>query len=443
MKIFIVDDEKEVLISYKRLFKRRGITDVKICDNGKEAIEILKKEDFDIVLLDLLIPDVDGLKILEETKPFRADSEFIILTAVDEIETAVNAIRLGAYDYLVKPAETERIILSIERAYERKGLRAGLNTEKNDDIPEAFAKIITASPRIKELLSYADIMAKGGNPILITGESGTGKELLARGIHNASKDPESPFIAVNVASIPEALFESQFFGHKKGSFTGAENDFTGYFAQANGGTLFLDEIGELLPNQQVKLLRALEEKEITPIGAVTPVPVDVRIVSATNIDIDEYCKKGKFRLDLLYRLKSAHVHLPPLNDRENDIILLANHFLNKSAKKYKKQITRFSTQALEIISIKKYAGNVRELAQIVENSVLLCDSGIILPKHLGEENLSETDLSAKKILSLKENSDNYIKFVLEQSGGDKKKAADILGLSLRQLQRRVSEINKN
>lgn len=440
MKIFIVDDEKEVLISYKRLFKRRGITDVKTCDNGTEAIEILKKEDFDIVLLDLLIPDVDGLKILEETKPFRSDSEFIILTAVDEIESAVNAIRLGAYDYLVKPAESERIILSVERAFERRGLRAGLNTEKNDDIPAAFSKIITASPRMKELLNYADIMAKGGNPIMITGESGTGKELLARGIHKTNCDEKAPFVAVNVASIPDSLFESQFFGHKKGAFTGAENDFTGYFVQANGGTLFLDEIGELKPSQQVKLLRVLEEKEVTPIGTTTPVPVNVKIISATNIDIDKYCKKGKFRLDLLYRLKSAHIHLPPLNDRENDILLLSKAFLGNFAKKHNKQISDFSSDSINLLLSKKYIGNVRELSQLIENAVLLCTGSVVLPEHLGEKSLIKSEDSEKKLTTLKENSDNYIRFVLEQTEGDKKKAAEILDLSLRQLQRRVSEM---
>lgn len=443
MKIFIVDDEKEVLISYQRLFKRRGITDVKTCDNGTEAIKILKNEDFDIVLLDLLIPDVDGLKILEETKPYRLNTEFIILTAVDEIETAVNAIRLGAYDFLVKPAESERIILSVERAYERRGLRAGLNTEKDDSIPAAFSKIITNSPRMKEMLNYADIMAKGGNSILITGESGTGKELLARGIHNASKDESTPFIAVNVASIPESLFESQFFGHKKGSFTGAENDFTGYFVQANGGTLFLDEIGELQPHQQVKLLRVLEEKEVTPIGSTYPIPINVRVVSATNIDIEKHCKNGKFRLDLLYRLKSAHIHLPNLNDRENDITLLSKHFLNRACNKHKKQIFDFSPEAINILMAKKYTGNIRELAQIIENAVLLCETNVILPIHLGEESDPVQKSNKQKLATLKENSDNYIQFVLNQTNNDKKEAAKILGLSLRQLQRRVSEISHN
>jgi DNA-binding NtrC family response regulator len=319
MRVLIVDDEKMALNSLRRVLKRSGIKSVETCDNGKDAIRRIKEENFDLVLLDLLMPQVDGVRVLEATKPYKPYTEFIILTGVDDISSAVKVIRLGAYDYLVKPVDDERLLLCIERAYERRGLLAGLAGARSGnseaDIPEAFSDIITQDPRMKELLSYALIMSRSGNPILITGETGTGKELLAQGMHRAGSSPQGPFIAVNVSSIPETLFESQFFGHVEGAFTGANKGYAGYFEQADRGTLFLDEIGELPLNLQSKLLRALEEKSITRLGETRPRQVDVRIVSATNMDLDTACQEGRFRFDLMYRLKSVRIHLPPSGKR--------------------------------------------------------------------------------------------------------------------------------
>ena len=264
MRILIVDDEEIALTSVRRILKRRGLRDVEACDGGKDAIARIKEEDFDLVLLDLLMPEVDGLQVLEATKPFKPDTEFIILTAVDDTQAAVKAVRLGAYDYLVKPVDNERLLLTIDKAYERKGLLSGLAGVRSGKdataIPEAFSGIVTRSARVMELLSYSLIMARSGNPILITGESGVGKELLAHGIHRAGPSPDGPFIPVNVSSIPETLFESQVFGHVRGAFTGADRDYPGLFEQAHGGTLFFDEIGELPLNLQAKLLRVLEDK---------------------------------------------------------------------------------------------------------------------------------------------------------------------------------------
>ena len=259
MKILVVDDEDVTLSSMKRLLRWQGIKDVETCDSGKEAIRRIKAGDYDIVLLDLLMPEVDGIQVLESSKPFKPQTEFIIITAVDVIAQAVKTIRLGAYDYLVKPVDNEHLMRVLERAYERRGLMAAMNLARqarDAKQPEGFAAIVTESPQIRALLSYAQIMAKGGNPILITGESGTGKELLARGIHREGPSPAGPFVAVNISSIPETLFESQFFGHIKGAFTGALRDYEGFFEQADGGTLFLDEIGEFPQQMQSKLLRA-------------------------------------------------------------------------------------------------------------------------------------------------------------------------------------------
>ena len=237
---------------------------------ARKPLKRIRRENFDVVLLDLLMPEVDGMQVLESTKPFCPQTEFIILTAVDDIPTTVKAMRQGAYDYLVKPVDNELLFLSIERAYERKGLLAGLSVNascETADIPPAFADTLTQSTQMKALISYAQVMARSGNPILITGESGTGKELMARGIHRAGPAPAGPFVAVNVSAIPATMFESQFFGHAKGAFTGADSGHQGFFEQADGGTLFLDEIGELPIGLQSKLLRVLEDKTFTPLGA--------------------------------------------------------------------------------------------------------------------------------------------------------------------------------
>lgn len=446
MKILIVDDEQIVLTSIRRLLKRRGFHNVRICDNGPGAIEEIKKSNFDLVLLDLLMPDVDGIEVLKTAKPFAPHTEFMILTAVDEVATAVRAIRLGAYDYLVKPIDNERLLLSIQRAYEHLGLLAGLagscTRTAATRIPESFSHIITQNPRMIELLTFAQIMAKSGNPILVTGESGTGKELLARGIHKCGPGQNGPFVAVNVSAIPENLFESQFFGHLKGSFTGADRDYTGFFEQAAGGTLFLDEIGDLPMRLQSKLLRVLEEKMVIPIGSTRSIRVNPQIVSATNIDIENALKDGRFRLDLMCRLKSVHVHLPPLSEREGDIPLLASHFLLLACKRHKKAIQGFSSKAMELLVRKAYPGNIRSLSQEVENAVILSEADIIQPHHLGESQAS-TSILAPALCSLREERDRHVAYVLTHTRGDRKQAAEILGVTLRHVQRILSQMKEN
>ena len=446
MKILIVDDEQVALTSVKRLLKRRGYLNVEICATGKDAINRIKNNDFDIVLLDLLMPEVDGLQVLESTKPFNPRTEFIILTAVDDISSAVKAIRMGAYDYLLKPADNDRLVLSIERAFERRGLLAGLAGARSGickiEIPEAFSKFITQNPRIMELISYAQIMARSGNPILITGESGTGKELVARAIHRSGPSPTGPFIAVNVSSVPETLFEREFFGHVKGAFTGANSDRPGFFDQADGGTLFMDEIGEFPLRLQAKLLRALEEKSIIRLGETVPTPLDFRIVSATNRDLDISCQEGNFRLDLLYRIKSAHIPLPPLRERADDIPLLASHFLMQACARHQKAVRGFSPEAMDVLTAKNFSGNIRELAQIVENAVLLTDSPMILPSHLGEEPL-QTPSFARTLCSFKENYDTHLVYVYVHTKGNTKQTAQILNVSVRQVQRKLTGLRQN
>jgi len=446
MKILVVDDEKVALTSIKRLLKRRGMRDVTICEHGQEAIAMIKQGDFDIVLLDLLMPEVDGIQVLKATKPFKPHVEFVILTAVDDIDSAVKAIRLGAFDYLVKPADTERLFLSIERAYERRGLRAGLAGSKaglkQTEVPSEFSAIITGNARMIELLNYAKIMAKSGTPFLITGDSGTGKELLARGIHQASPVARGPFVAVNVAAVPESLFESQFFGHVQGAFTGAERDYPGFFEQANGGTIFLDEVGELPLGLQSKLLRVIEEKTLTRLGTTKSLQVNVRIVSATNVDIDKALQQKQFRLDLMCRLESAHIHLPPLSERTDDIPLLANHFLMLACQRHGKDIEGFSPDAMNVLSQMEFPGNIRSLAQKIETAVLLAETKLIQVESLGEIP-KIVPLEKRTICSLKEDHFRHLAFILTHTKGDKQKTAEILGVTIRQVQRLLADMKND
>ena len=446
MKILIVDDEQVALTSVRRILRRQGYSDVEMCATGKEAIDKIKKNEFDVVLLDLLMPEVDGLQVLESTKPYNPRTEFIILTAVDDVSTAAKAVRLGAYDYMLKPVDNDRLILAIERAFERRGLLAGLagtcSGATGSETTEAFAEIITCNPRMKELISYAQIMARSGNPILITGESGTGKELMARAIHRAGPSPDGPFMAMNVSSVPETLFEREFFGHVKGAFTGAEEDKIGFFEQADHGTLLLDEIGELPLGLQAKLLRVLEEKAIIRVGETVAKPVNVRIVSATNKELDTACREGIFRLDLLYRIKSAHIHLPPLHERMDDIPLLASHFLAQASARHEKAVEGFSPEALDALTARLYTGNIRELAQIVENAVLLTDVPIILPTHLGDSHSRAPSL-ARRLCSFKENYDTHLVYVYVHTKGDTSQTARILDVSVRQVQRELAYLRRN
>ncbi len=443
MKILIVDDEHLVLSSLRRILRRRGYREVETCEAGDKALTLIRENDYDIVLLDLLMPELHGLQLLELTKPFRPATEFIILTAVDEVATAVKAVRLGAYDYLVKPVDNERLFLAMERAFEHKGLLAGLaGASSGRTAPAAgaaFGEIITRDRRMLELLSYAHVMARSGIPILISGESGTGKELLARGIHRAGPKPEGPFLAVNMASVPESMFESQFFGYQRGAFTGAERLYRGYFEQADGGTLFLDEIGELPVHLQPKLLRVLEERTVQRLGDTDTLEVDIRLISATNQDLDKACQEGRFRLDLLFRVKPVHIHVPPLRERDQDIEVLAEHFREQAGRRHRKPVNGFTPEAMEILNRMQFPGNVRELAQLVEHAVIVADGPLIAPHHLGAEATPRSPF-ARVLCTLKDNNETHVAFVMSQTGGNRQKTAEILGITVRQLQRKLAEM---
>ena len=447
MRILVVDDESVVLSSVKRLLRRRGFKDVAICENGRDAIELIRTEDFDVVLLDLLMPDVDGLAVIEAAKPYKPLTEFNMLTAIEDVQTSVKAIRLGAYDYLVKPIDPERLHLSITRAFERRSLRAGLLpglAGTAGDTPEAFSAVITQDPRLKELMRTANVVSQSSLPILITGESGTGKELFARGIHRAGSDTDAPFVPVNVAAVPETLFESQFFGHMAGSFTGATSKHIGFFEQANGGVLYLDEVSEIPSSSQAKFLRALENRTIIRIGDSNTQAVDIRLVSSTNLDLNAACRDGRFRLDLYYRINAAHIHLPPLRERVGDISLLTDMFIQQANQQYGKAVTGCDDEATDCLQRHTFPGNVRELKWLVEKAVLICEGDRLVARHFDLAGRPTADTIAhERLCTLKENTEAYIARVIAHCDYDNIRAAEILGVTSRQVQRRLSEMRAN
>lgn len=443
MKILIIDDEKLALSSVKRLLKHKGIRNVTLCDNGEDGLIQMEQSFYDIVLLDLIMPGIGGIEILEIARSKYPLTEFIVLTALDEVDSSVKAIRLGAYDYLVKPVENQRLLLTIQRAYERQcmlaSVKAGMNRVALSKVPDAFSHVITQSPKMLDLLTYANIMARSNQHVLITGESGTGKELLAQGIHKASIQKEGPFIPINMATLPESLFESQLFGHRKGAFTGAVTSHKGFFEQANSGTLFLDEIGELPLQLQPKLLRVLEEKQIYRLGETQPISINVRVIAATNKDLDQASNEGGFRLDLLYRLNSVHIAIPPLSQRKEDISLLVNHFIQRLTPD-SETVPNIAPETIQYLCDCNFKGNVRELRQIIQKAIFICKGEEILPSHLDSSITPSADPFRRTLCSLKDNENAHVVYVLKQVRGDKHAAARILGVTVRHVQRKCSSL---
>jgi len=446
MRILAVDDEPIALSSIRRILRRRNITDVEICDNGKDAIELILSGNFDIVLLDLIMPGTGGLDVLAATRAHLSDTEFIVVSAVEDVATTVQAVRSGAYDYLIKPVDPDRLVLTIEHAFERRGLRAGVlgaaASGAPPAIPKEFSSIITRNHHMIELINYAHAMARGGLPLLITGESGTGKELFARGIHETARGNDAPFLPVNVTSVPETLFESQFFGHASGAFTGAGGDLQGYFQKADGGTLYLDEIGDLPAGLQVKLLRVLEDRSFSRLGESDVRRVNVQIVSSTNKELHEACQSGTFRLDLFYRLNHAHIHIPPLRERREDIEPLVNHFAAAAGKRHNIEPKLITPDYLNKLQGMDFPGNVRELIQIVERDTILSGHPGLEPSRSVEQSTGSAPSLTRTLCSMKQDGEAHVAFVLNHTRGDLKAAADILELSVRQIQRRISQMKE-
>jgi two-component system response regulator HydG len=408
---------------------------------GTEALDRLRTESFDVILTDLKMPGVDGMEILRAARGAQTDARVILITAFGSIETAIQAIREGAYDYVTKPFRLEEISLLVRKALEDRRLR-----EENRRLREAVAdryrlhNLFGASPAIQAVFVLIRQAAPGDASILITGESGTGKELVARALHYDSPRAERPFVPVNCAAVPAGLLESELFGHVKGAFTGAVAARRGLIREAEGGTLFLDEIGDMTPELQAKLLRVIEDRAVRPVGSDEAVPVDLRLIAATNKDLVVRIQEGLFREDLYYRLAVIPIHLPPLRERREDIPLLAEHFLRRAVAASGKPIHGFTPEAMSALLRHPWPGNVRELENVVERAVTLTAGDQVVPEAL----LLDASLApppgallaqAAGRPTLEELTAEYVALVLREVGGDKDKAAEILGISKRTLYR--------
>ena len=375
----VIDDDPDFLLLMEKKLQDLGYHQLNIYDDPLKLLTDLENDvQYDLVLIDMNMPHLDGLSLMGHVKTISPDTECIMVTAVNEARVAVACIHKGAYDYLLKPVPRDTLEICLKRALERKRLLDILHLEKTDalpalDQPEAFKDIVTTSKKVLRVLREAELHAASDVPILITGESGTGKELLARAIHRVSRRAEQSFTPINMAALSGGLFEAEFFGHTKGAFTGAQSSRVGYLEHTHQGTLFLDEISDLPLELQGKLLRVLQDGEFTRLGSSRSKQVDIRLIAATNVDLDAMIKKKKFRKDLYYRIRGGWLHLPPLRERDDDIALLAHHFLNRFCSKTKQ--SQITTEALILLTTYAYPGNIRELSAIIQAAVNLAQCG--------------------------------------------------------------------
>ena len=446
--ILIVDDELSYLELMKGLLRQEGYINVLTEENPLNVLSILSSMEVELILLDIYMPQMSGLELLEKIYALYPKIPVIVVTAVDKVEVALNAIKLGAYEFITKPPNTDRLLLTIQRALgkrllenERDSLRKAISDEKPEQ--RVFSDIITDSRLMYKVFELVEIFAPTNETVLIAGETGTGKDLIAKKLHDLSPRRNKPFIAVNLASISTSLFESELFGHKKGTFTGAGEDKMGYFEAARGGTIFLDEIGELPLELQGKLLRTIQYNEIMRIGDPKPINLDIRILSATNRNLLDAVNNKEFRADLYYRLNRGYIHIPPLRKRGDDILILADHFLEIGNKTYDRNILGFSEEVVDELRTYSFPGNVRELENIILNAVAKTSNSqyidtidLPLALHVEKDNTNQTG----KLISLEDALEEHILYVMKMMSNSVQKAAPILGVSERTLQRRLKTI---
>ena len=379
-KILIADDEANIRKVITLLMKEQGY-EVKAVTNGREAVEAVLDFLPDVILLDQQMPVLTGVEAFEEIKRIRPHQTVVFITAFGSISLAVDEVKKGAYDFIEKPFDNDNLILTVNRAVEHSRMKGEIKTLKKQ-IKQTCSSIIGENTGLRHVVAQIKRVAETQATVLIHGESGTGKELIAGALHHYSKRSDGPFVTVNCGAIPLTLMESELFGHEKGAFTDAKESRTGAFEQAHGGTVFLDEIGELHPDAQVKLLRIVEEKKITRIGGKKAITVDIRIVAATNRNLEEEVLNGRFRLDLMYRLNVFSVYLPPLRERKEDIPLLVDHFINKHNKAFNLTIRSITQPAMEKMMAYSWPGNVRDLENAIQSAMILSSSNIIQTEHL-------------------------------------------------------------
>ncbi len=447
-RILVVDDDQGMREFLEIMLIKEGYN-VTSAEGPAKAISICSKITFDLVITDLKMPKIDGIEFLKTIKDRYPETMVILITAYASGETAVNAMKEGAYDYVEKGGSIEELKKVIHNALLKKGLVDEKNGTKSDEEEIFFCGMIGSTREMQKIFATIKKVADTPANIMILGESGTGKELVARAIHNNSSRVAKPMVVINCGGIPENLLESELFGYMKGAFTGAYADKPGLFELASGGTIFLDELGELPPVLQVKLLRVVQEKTFRRIGGAENIKVDVRIISATNQDLEEKVKKRDFREDLYYRLNVIPVHVPPLRERKSDIPLLTKHFIEKYAREFGKEVRPMSSYAMELLMDYAFPGNIRELENIIERSVAMESSNIILPESLSlskkDEDIANLPIKIPdKGMNLKEEMDKiekkFIETALEKTRGAKTKTADILGLTVDSLKYRIDKL---
>jgi two-component system response regulator PilR (NtrC family) len=461
--VLIVDDEPNIIEVLKMSITEDGM-DVLTAGCGRDALNILRKHEVDVVISDIRMPDLSGVELLREAEKFAPDAAFIMITAFSTPETAIEALQYGACDYITKPFRMDDLRGALRRALEKKRLSGApassadpvnLEAQQGQKLFQALhgSLVVGKSPKMMEVYRTIGAVAMGDSTVLITGESGTGKELVARAIHSASKRRDKPFVSINCGAFPETLLESELFGYMKGAFTGAAANKKGLFEAADGGSIFLDEVGEMTPAMQVKLLRVLQERRLRPLGGTGEIPIDTRVIAATNRDLLAGIQDGVFREDLYYRIAVINIHLPALREREEDIGILAEFFLGNYAEKSGKRITGISSEAMNRLESYNWPGNIRQLENVIERAVALETESEIQPERLPDSVSSPAKfegLSEEKLFALPQDEpfdleaflrsveSNLIEQALRQSGGNQTLAAQKLNITKGSLRHRLN-----
>jgi len=449
-RLLIVEDDLNTLSGLIEILSDEGYDTVGV-KSSTEALRLLKNDSFDLMLTDLRLPDKDGLQLYEESRKFNEEMITIVMTAFSSVKDAVEAMKKGVYEYLTKPLNLDELFITIKKALQEKQLLEE-NIELKNQIKHScsFENIIGNSKPMQSIFKKIEKVSQTQSTVLIRGESGVGKELVARAIHYNSPRANKMLVEISCASLPETLLESELFGYEKGAFTGAVSQKKGRFELANGGTIFLDEIGEISENVQTKLLRVLQEKEITHLGGTSSIPVDVRVITATNRNLEVALKNGRFREDLYFRLNVIPIIIPPLRERREDIPILLEHFVIKTCRENNKPLMKISDQTLEMCLNYEWPGNVRELENAVENAIVLGEGDTIIPEFLPLSIFSDPTREIFSELNEKVNDDSYrkkidyaermiLKDAINKAGGNKSKAAKNLNISLRTMRYKIKK----
>jgi len=441
-RILVVDDEQANRVTLERILKREG-WEVLQASEGRAAMDLLRTESIDVLITDLKMPGMSGLELLRAIKALKPDIEVLLMTAYGTVETAVDAMKEGAYDFVTKPLRRMELVRTIRKALEKRGLILENRRLREQLATGPASDVIGSSGAMHRVLEEVDQVAPSDANVLMVGESGTGKSMLVRTLHDRSRRRQGRLVTVNCAAIPETLLESELFGHEQGAFTGAIAKKEGRFDLARGGTIFLDEVTEMSSSVQVKLLRVLQEGEYERVGGTRTLQADVRVVAASNRDIEEEVRNKRFREDLYYRLNVIQIRVPPLRERIDDVPLLAAHFLQRYATKNRKDVKGLSNEVLDALMGHRWPGNVRELENVIERAVVLCRSEIVdvdvLPPALRQNEGSRKSLTFSVGTTLKVVERRMIRETLRHAHGDKTLAANLLGITSRTIYRREAE----